>query len=66
MSDNKCPCGYEIGNPQVHPEPKYSLGGWLLLLCGATPTPRHAAYTCGRCGTVLGITRDPKILKEFG
>ena len=64
-NDRKCRCGFDLTNPMVHPEPKYSFGGWLLLLFGATPTPIHALYKCGRCGQVLGMTRDPKVLKEF-
>lgn len=65
MSDRKCRCGHDITHPMVHPDPKYSLGGWFLLLLGATPTPTHAVYQCGRCMETLGITRDPKVLREF-
>lgn len=60
-----CRCGHDRSNPLVHPEPKYSFGGWLLLMLGATPTPRYAEFTCSRCHRVLGMTRDPKVLKEF-
>lgn len=60
-----CRCGHSIGHPLVHPEPKYSFGGWLLLFMGATPQPLHAVFQCSRCQQVLGITRDPKVLREF-
>lgn len=63
--ERTCRCGYAIGHPQVSPEPRYGFGGWLLLLLGATPKPRHAIFKCHRCGTVLGYTRDERILKEF-
>lgn len=36
-----------------------------MLMLGATPTPKYAEYTCSRCHQVLGVTTDPKILKEF-
>lgn len=61
----KCRCGHTIGHAQVHPEPKYSVFGWFLLLMGATPNPLYAVYRCGRCETALGATKDPAILKEF-
>ena len=60
-----CRCGHDRTNPLVHPEPKYSFGGWLMLLLGATPSPMYAVYFCGRCGQSLGISRDPKVLREF-
>jgi hypothetical protein len=60
-----CRCGHDRSNPLVHPEPKYSFGGWLMLMLGATPTPKRAEFRCSRCQQVLGVTRDPKILKEF-
>lgn len=60
-----CRCGHDLSHPSVHPEPKYTTGGWLLLLVGATPTPTHAVYSCSRCMQILGITRDPKVLREF-
>ena len=63
--EKRCRCGHDRRHPLVHSEPKYSFGGWLLLLFGATPTPTHAIYKCGRCQQVIGVTRDPKILKEF-
>jgi hypothetical protein len=63
--DRKCRCGFSIGNVQVHPEPKYSTLGWMLLFLGATPNPRYAVYRCGRCNQVLGATKDPAVLKEF-
>jgi hypothetical protein len=65
MTERKCRCGHDIHNPLVHPDPKYSLGGWCLLLLGATPTPTHAIYRCSRCGEILARTRDPKVLREF-
>ena len=63
--ERTCRCGYAIGHPQVSPEPRYGFGGWLLLLLGATPKPRYAIFKCHRCGTVLGYSRDERILKEF-
>lgn len=60
-----CKCGYAIGHPQVTPEPKYGVGGWFLLILGATPKPTHAVFRCHRCGTVLGYTRDDRVLREF-
>lgn len=60
-----CRCGHDRTHPQVHPEPKYTLMGWFLLLMGATPNPIHAVYRCARCHEVVGATRDPAVLKEF-
>lgn len=60
-----CRCGHDKNHPMVHPEPKYTFGGWLLLMLGATPKPIYAIIQCSRCNQVLGMTRDPKILKEF-
>lgn len=60
-----CRCGHDIKHPLVHPEPKYTTGGWLMLLLGATPNPTHAQYVCSRCSMILGVTKDPKILREF-
>lgn len=62
---NTCRCGHDRSHPLVHPEPKYSVAGWMLLMLGATAKPLHAVYVCSRCQQVLGITRDPKILREF-
>lgn len=64
-NDRKCRCGHGITHPMVHPEPKFTVGGLLLLFMGASPTPTHAVYKCGRCLEVLGITRDPKVMREF-
>ena len=60
-----CRCGHDRSHPLVHPEPKYSFGGWMLLMLGATPQPLYAVYICSRCQQPLGVTRDPKTLKEF-
>jgi hypothetical protein len=64
-SPKTCRCGHDISHPLVHPEPKYSAGGWVLLMLGATPSPIYAYYQCSRCQQVLGTTRDPKVLREF-
>lgn len=60
-----CRCGFDRTHPMIHPEPKYSFVGWLLLLCGATPKPLHAVYRCSRCQQIVGLTKDPKVLSEF-
>lgn len=60
-----CRCGHDLQHPLVHPEPKYTTAGWLMLLLGATPSPTHALYVCSRCSMILGMTKDPKILREF-
>lgn len=60
-----CRCGYDRNHPTVHPEPKYTLTGWFLLLMGATPNPRYAVYRCSRCHQTVGATKDPEVLKEF-
>lgn len=60
-----CRCGFDRTHPQVHPEPKYSLMGWFMLLMGATPNPQYALYRCARCRQVIGGTKDPAVLKEF-
>ena len=36
-----------------------------MLLLGATPSPRYAQFVCSRCSMILGVTKDPKILREF-
>lgn len=61
----QCRCGHDSAHPLVHPEPKYTLLGWFLLLMGATPNPTHAVFRCSRCQQVLGATRDPAVLREF-
>jgi hypothetical protein len=60
-----CRCGHDRSHPLVHPEPKYSLWGWFIQLVGATATPLRATFVCSRCNQVLGVTTDPKVLREF-
>ncbi|MCS6915947.1 MAG: hypothetical protein RMK29_01180 [Myxococcales bacterium] len=61
----RCRCGHDRTHPLVVPEPRYGLGGWLLLGLGATPRPREIAFRCTRCQQVLAISRDPEDLRRL-
>lgn len=59
-----CRCGHDRHHFAVHPERTYGFWAWLLLLSGATGTPKKITFRCQRCNEVVEVTRDPKILKQ--
>lgn len=66
MSEEKrvCRCGFQVHEPHIHPKPVYGIGGWMLLLLGATPKPQRIEYRCGRCDHLFGYTTDPELLRR--
>lgn len=64
-NSSACACGYTVDAPMVQQEPVYGFWGWVLLILGATPTPKRVLYRCTRCGHVFGSTTDPAILRRI-
>lgn len=47
------------------PEPTYGFWAWILLLAGATGTPKKITYRCQRCYEVVEVTRNPSLLRSY-
>jgi hypothetical protein len=60
-----CSCGHDRHHPDVDAIPSFGVWAWIMLLNGASGTPKKITYKCRRCGQVLGVTRDPRVLKTF-
>lgn len=60
-----CRCGYDLTHPMVETHDHYGIGGWFLLMMGATPVPVRIDYRCSRCGVVLATTTSPKALRNY-
>lgn len=61
--NNKCGCGYAMGDPWVVPKSKYSLWGLLIVSFGISHPPIEVRFECDKCGEIFEIVSDRKRLK---
>ena len=55
-----CVCGHRRDHPEVRAVPRYGFGAMLVLMAGASATPKRLDYRCTRCGQVFDATTDPR------
>ena len=59
-----CRCGHDRAHHMVSAKPDYGFWSWLLLLSGASGTPKKLTWQCRRCGEVIATSRDPEVLRQ--
>jgi len=59
-----CRCGYKLGDPWVVPKSIYSFWGLLIVSIGISHTPSKLNFQCDKCGEVLKVITDKKVLKS--
>ena len=65
LSGTRCPCGHGVEHPSVEEKPVFGFIGWLKLLNGIDTIPKKIEYRCRDCGSVVGVTRDVAVRREF-
>lgn len=58
-----CACGHDRHHHMVSARGKYTLMGWLWLMCGVTARPVRVEYWCRRCNQRIDWTDDPAVLE---
>ncbi|MEM8601719.1 MAG: hypothetical protein AAGF99_17520 [Bacteroidota bacterium] len=54
-----CACGHRRDHPDVRALPRYGFGAMVLLMAGASATPKRIDYRCTRCSEVFDAATDP-------
>lgn len=60
-----CHCGRDRTHPDVQPERHYGFWSWVLLLSGASGTPRRIDFRCQRCRQIVESTSDSVLLERY-
>lgn len=60
-----CHCGYDRYHHHVRPSLSHGLWAWVILVTGASATPREVRFRCSQCGETFEVTRDPEVLRAF-
>jgi hypothetical protein len=53
-----CPCGHDRDHPDVQPDRHYGFWAWVLLLNGASATPKRVDFVCQRCKRRRNLERS--------
>ncbi|MBC8042853.1 MAG: hypothetical protein IAF08_05355 [Rhizobacter sp.] len=59
-----CRDGYTRDHYMVEAKRKYDFWGWLSLLTGINARPVEVTFQCTKCGDVIEVSRDPRILEQ--
>ena len=64
-TENKCKCGFSIGNPMIMAKTRYTTGGYFLLSIGFSSKPTEVVFQCQQCGEIIDVSSDDDIIEKY-
>ena len=63
--NDKCKCGFKIGDSMIIPKTRYNKKGYFWLSMGYSAKPIEVVFQCQQCGEILATSTDENTIEKY-